>query len=81
MVLRLISSMTKITLASLLVGAGLSAFEISAADLLGEVGLTPERVLTLLTQGLDWAAPNIVLGSLIIVPVWLVVFLFRPPRG
>ncbi|MEZ5799948.1 MAG: DUF6460 domain-containing protein [Nitratireductor sp.] len=34
-----------------------------------------------LTKGVVWAIPNIVLGSMVIVPVWLVVFLFRPPRG
>ena len=81
MVWQLISTVFKITLASLLVGAALSALDISAADLLAEVGMTPERVMELLTSGLEWAVPNIVLGSMIIVPVWLVVFLFRPPRG
>ena len=36
-------------------------------------------VAELARQGLSWALPNLLLGSLIIVPVWLVVFLFRPP--
>ena len=78
---RLILTVLKITLASLVVGAALSALDISAADLLAEIGMTPERVLQLLTDGLTWAVPNIVLGSMIILPVWLVIFLFRPPRG
>ena len=30
-------------------------------------------------QGVAWALPNLLLGSLIIVPVWLLVYLFRPP--
>ncbi len=81
MVLRLVSTVTKITLASLLVGAALSALDISALDLLTELGVTPKRVMEMATRSLEWAVPNIVLGSLVIVPVWLVVFLFRPPRG
>lgn len=28
-----------------------------------------------------WALPNVLLGSMIIVPVWIVVSLLRPPRG
>ena len=39
------------------------------------------RILIILEQGVLWALPNIVLGSMVIVPVWLVVYLFRPPRG
>lgn len=81
MVLRLVSTVTKITLASLLVGAVLSALDISAQDILAELGMTPEKVMEMATRSLEWAVPNIVLGSLVIVPVWLVVFLFRPPRG
>jgi len=43
------------------------------------MGLTPERLAELARQGFSWALPNILLGSMIIVPVWLLVFLFRPP--
>ena len=48
-------------------------------DILLQIGLTPENVLALLEQGLAWAIPNVVLGSMIIVPVWFVVYLFKPP--
>jgi hypothetical protein len=70
----------KIVLASLLAGAALHALDLSAADLLAKIGLTPERVMELLAKGWAWALPNILLGSLIIVPVWLVSMLLRPPR-
>ena len=78
---RFFSAIIKIALASLIVGAGLSFFNVSAADILQEMGLTPETVFGLLQHGLEWAIPNLVLGSLVIVPIWLVVYLFRPPRG
>jgi hypothetical protein len=42
--LRLLSALVKIGLASLITGAILSALNLSAAELLAEIGLTPDRV-------------------------------------
>ena len=78
---RFLTGLFKIAAISLITGAGLSALNISAADILQQVGLTPENVLGLMERGAQWAIPNIVLGSMVIVPVWLVVYLFRPPRS
>ncbi|MEM8813867.1 MAG: DUF6460 domain-containing protein [Pseudomonadota bacterium] len=77
--LRALATLFKIGVASLLVGTGLSAFDLSAADILLQLGLTPENVLALLQQGFEWALPNVILGSMIIVPVWFLVYLFKPP--
>ena len=78
---RFISAILKIVIASLITGAVLSALNITAADVLSDLGLTPENVLAYLERGVQWAVPNIVLGSLVIVPIWVVVYLLRPPRG
>jgi hypothetical protein len=80
-VLRLLSAVVKIAVVSLITGTALSALDITAADVLSELGLTPENVLALLERGVSWAIPNIVLGSMVIVPIWLVIYLLRPPRG
>jgi hypothetical protein len=80
-VFRLLSGLFKIALVSLITGAGLSAFDITAADILADLGLTPESVLALIERGVAWAIPNIVLGSMVIVPIWLVIYLLRPPRS
>jgi hypothetical protein len=69
----------KITIASLIVGAVLSHFGITADQIMREAGLSRERVLDWLEQGWTWALPNLFLGSLIIVPMWFVFYLFRPP--
>lgn len=79
--IKLFSTLIKIAIASLIVGAVLHKLDISAEQVLLELGLTPERVMASLEQGMRWALPNIVLGSLVVVPVWLVIYLFRPPRG
>ena len=79
MLTRLITTLVKVAVASLIVGTILAHFGISADQLLKEFGITPERVAELMRQGFAWALPNLLLGSLIIVPVWVVVYLFRPP--
>ena len=49
--------------------------------MLAKAGLTPERVVQLIQEALSWALPNMLLGSMIIVPVWCVAYMLRPPRG
>ncbi len=78
---RLLSTLVKILIASLVTGALLAKLNLSAEQILREFGVTPEHLMDWLHQGATWAVPNIVLGSMVIVPVWLLVHLFRPPRG
>ncbi len=66
---------------SLIVGVMLSAFEITANDLLAAVGMTPESLWQRIQEAAAWAIPNIILGALIVVPVWFVIYLFKPPAG
>jgi len=76
-----LSTLFKIAVISLLVGAGLSFVNVSAEDILGAAGLSPMQLWIYLHLFVDWAIPNMVLGAFIVVPVWLVIYLFRPPRG
>ena len=76
---RLLATLVKVAVASLIVGTILAHFGITADQILNDVGATPDRIAELMRQGFAWALPNVLLGSLIIVPVWLVVYLFRPP--
>lgn len=72
-------TLVKVAVASLIVGTILSHFGITAEALLRETGVTPERVYDYGRRAWDWAAPNVMLGALVIVPIWFLVFLFRPP--
>lgn len=78
---RFLAALFKISLASLLAGAGLSVFDISSAELLRQVGMTPEAVWGYVLRGVSWAVPNILLGSMIVVPIWLLTYVFLPPRS
>ena len=73
-------TVVKLGVASLVLGAVLAHFGVTAEKLLGALGLTPEQAVDLTRRGIEWAIPHISLGALVIVPVWLVVYLFRPPR-
>ena len=79
MVARLFSTLIKVAVASLIVGTVLAHFGITADQVLKDMGVTPERLSELARQVFTWALPNVLLGSIVIVPVWLVAFLFRPP--
>jgi hypothetical protein len=79
MLARLFASLVKVAVASLIVGTVLAHFGITADQVLKDMGITPERLSELARQAFAWALPNVLLGSLIIVPVWFVAFLFRPP--
>jgi hypothetical protein len=76
---RLLATLVKVAVASLIVGTILQHFGITAEQILRDFNLTPERLVEWMRQGLSWALPNLLLGLLVIVPVWLVIFLFRPP--
>ncbi|MGB7286237.1 MAG: DUF6460 domain-containing protein [Salaquimonas sp.] len=79
--LKLFSTVTKILIASIVTGVVLEKLNLSAEQILLELGMTPENVIQMIEKGMTWAVPHLILGSLVIVPVWLVVYLFRPPRS
>jgi hypothetical protein len=78
--LSFLSGLAKLIVVSLITGAVLSAMNLTAESVLAHVGLTPER-LELFQRGVDWAVPNIILGTMVILPIWFVVFLLTPPKG
>jgi hypothetical protein len=76
-----VRTLLKVTIASLIVGAVLAHFGITTDRIMLQVGLSQDRVLELARQGLTWALPHLLLGSLVIVPLWFLFYLFRPPRA
>jgi hypothetical protein len=79
MVHSLLRTLVKVAVASLIVGTILAHFGITADVLLRESGLSVERVTETVRELFAWALPNLLLGALVIVPIWLLVYLFRPP--
>ena len=72
-------TVVKVLVASLVAGVILNHFGITPDELIRYSGMTRERLEELARQGFDWALPNVMLGALLIVPVWFLIYLFRPP--
>ncbi|HEX3939336.1 MAG TPA: DUF6460 domain-containing protein [Xanthobacteraceae bacterium] len=72
-------TVVKVLIASMIVGTILTHFGIGPDQLVKLTGLSPERIEDLARAGLAWALPNLLLGSLVIVPVWFLFYIFRPP--
>jgi hypothetical protein len=79
MVHAFLRTLVKVTIASLVVGTVLTHFGATPERLVAAFGLSQDRIMELARQGLTWALPNLLLGSLVIVPVWFVIYLLRPP--
>lgn len=76
---RLTRTLVKILVASLIVGTILAHFGLTPTELMRAAGLSTGRLEELARSALAWALPNLVLGSIVIVPVWFLIYLFRPP--
>jgi hypothetical protein len=74
-------TLVKVAVASLIVGTILAHFGITTDQVIHEFGLSQDRIMELARQGVTWALPNLLLGSLVIVPVWFLIYLFRPPSS
>lgn len=75
----MISTLFKFAIVSVILGAVLNAFDISAASVLKDMGLTVDNVSKLVSGAFEWALPHFVLGAIVIIPVWVVIYLLRPP--
>ncbi|WP_162894714.1 hypothetical protein [Rhizobium terrae] len=79
--LRFIVGLFKVLLACLLMGAVLTFFGITTPVLLSVFRLTPEDVRIGLERAYIWSLPRILLGAVIVLPAWLFIYIFIPPRG
>ena len=75
----ILRTLVKVVVASLVVGTILAHFGITAEQLMREFGLNAERLQDYAQKGFAWAWPNVLLGAMIIIPIWFVAYLFRPP--
>lgn len=77
----LVSGFLKLALASLLAGTLLSFFGITPRAVLDSLGVTAEDLHNGLISVFAWAAPRMLMGAVVILPIWLVTYLLMPPRG
>ena len=62
-------------------GALMNIFGLSAERILASIGLTPIEAWEYLARFIAWAIPNVLLGAIVILPLWFCAYLFIPPRA
>ncbi len=75
------STIIKLVVASLVVGLVLATLNIDPVDLLRDFKGTLERLAQWSVDAFGWAFSYILLGAVIVVPIWLAVYLIRMFRN
>lgn len=76
-----IATIIKIAIASLLVGFALSFLGITPQSVLQALGGTAQDLFEVALSFLRWAMKYVLIGAVVVVPIWLVFFLWRLARG
>jgi hypothetical protein len=77
---RVLSTVIKIAVLSLIVGLLMSVFGVRPLEVLSATGSALRDLVDWLKWGVGWAWKYIVLGAAIVVPLWLLLFAFRTLR-
>jgi hypothetical protein len=71
----------KLAAASLAVGLVLSLLEVRPAALLGRLGTLAGDAFGLVVAAVQWAVPYVLLGAVVVLPLWLLLWAVRRLRG
>jgi hypothetical protein len=72
-----LSTLVKLAVVSLVVGLLLRFFDITPARLLESFGETVRDIFTLAVDAVSWAVPYILIGAVVVVPIWVVMTILR----
>ncbi len=76
-----LSGLIKMALASLIAGTLLSFVGLTPRAVLDGLGMTAQDLQDGLVAGFAWAAPRMLMGAMVIIPLWFVTYMLLPPRG
>jgi hypothetical protein len=74
-------SIVKILVASLLVGIVLAALDIDPRNLLESAQAAFEKLADMGVSFFNWAFTYILIGAVVVVPIWLITYLWRVVRN
>ncbi len=74
-------TLIKVLLFSFIVGVLLSFFEINPKQLLANFGETVQSIFSVVARVVEWAVKYILLGAVVVVPIWLIFFFINKARG
>ena len=70
----------KVVVWSLVIGLLLAAFDIKPQLLLEGLGETVQSIFDLVAGFIEWTLPYIMLGAVVVIPIWLIVTVVRIAR-
>jgi len=76
-----VSTVVKLALVCLAVGLVLAFFDIDPVQLMRNFPQAIQSVFAVVADLFRWAVPYILLGAVVVVPIWLVFFLLRVARS
>jgi len=74
-------ALIKVLLFSFVVGVLLSFFEIDPKQLLANFGETVQSIFSVVASVVEWAVKYVLLGAVVVVPIWLIFFFISKARG
>lgn len=74
-------TLIKVLLFSFIIGVLLSFFEINPKELLANFGETVQSIFSVVARIIEWAVKYILLGAVVVVPIWLIFFFINKARG
>ena len=74
-------TIVKLLIVSLILGLVLSFFDISPQGLLRSLGATVEDIAAILASLLEWSIGYILIGAVVVVPIWLILRALRIARN
>jgi hypothetical protein len=75
------STIIKLLIASLVVGLLMRWFDVTPRSLIANFGETIARAFDRLTHFAAWAVDYVLLGAVIVVPIWAVWFVIERMKG
>jgi hypothetical protein len=76
----IVSTVIRLLLLSLLVGMVLAFLDVTPESLLTSFGGTVERIFRIVVSFASWALRYVMVGAILVVPIWLVMMLLRLSR-
>ena len=76
-----VSTVVKLAILSLIVGFALAFFGIEPRNLITGLGSTVVEIYEIILRFIRWSMKYILLGAVVVVPIWLVFFLLRMARN
>jgi len=71
----------KLLVLSFVVGILLATFDVDPRQLLANFGETIEEIFAVITRFVEWSVKYVLLGAVVVIPIWLILFLLRKITG